>query len=312
MDCTVIGDIFFDIIVQKNALFSNMVKGGVSYADSIQILHGGMGNVAAGIAHLGGTSNFIGKSGNDELGLLYRNCLTESNVHTNIFLDSDNPTGLCISLVDDKSERSLLVHRGANDYLNISEIENCTNEIIKSKYMFVSGFSLVDSSLRKSILTAIDIAKSGNVKIIFDPGAYNIITKYKEHVKKVLSMSDIFVPNFDEARCITDSNIIDDILLKLGDMVSIVALKLGRQGCIIKKNHKIIKSKGLKVNCIDTTGAGDAFVAALIFGLSSNYPINKIVELANWYASYNVQKLGARNFPNKTQIYSYVESCLKI
>jgi len=68
-----------------------------------------------------------------------------------------------------------------------------------------------------------------------------------------------------------------------------------------------VKVPAFKAKCIDSTGAGDAFAAALIFGLANNFPLKNVGQLANWFASQVTTRIGARNFPSTTEIRSFVK-----
>ena len=138
-DCVVIGDVFTDIVVQLNDNYEQFCRGGTSYCSFAKAVPGGGGNVAVGLSSIGGTTAFIGKAGQDFLGKLYLQDLTENRVVTRVFLDKCSPTGLIVALVEKMPQRSFLVFRGANDNLSPDEIEKAANFIEKSKYLYFSG-----------------------------------------------------------------------------------------------------------------------------------------------------------------------------
>jgi len=72
------------------------------------------------------------------------------------------------------------------------------------------------------------------------------------------------------------------------------------------KENEVLEIVGNKVNPLDTTGAGDAFTAALIYGLVKNLPYKTIGKLANWFAAQTVKGIGARAFPSKIGIERYL------
>jgi len=80
---------------------------------------------------------------------------------------------------------------------------------------------------------------------------------------------------------------------------------MGKEGCMIITSKKRFRCQGNKVSCVDSTGAGDAFVSALIYGLTKDFSLETTARLANWYASCNTQKLGPRSFPGKDEIRNY-------
>jgi sugar/nucleoside kinase (ribokinase family) len=311
MDCIVVGDIFFDIMIRGNPFELGLVCGGTSYNNSITIKPGGAGNVATGLSRLGGTAQFIGKAGKDTLGIFYQNNLIKEGVKTKLIFDNFNPTGILISFVDRKGERSFLVSRGANDFLLPKEIEQCSNYIVKSKYLFISGYSVVNHPQREAILKAIDIAKSGDVKVVFDPSAHNLIKQKRAVFENIVNLCDIITLNLEEAKALTKCTRIQELVKLLSERVPLVALRMGEQGCVLVTPNRTLKCPGNKANCVDSTGAGDAFASALIFGLTNGFRLETTVRLANWYASYNIKKLGPRVFPSKAEIRKYLSKITK-
>jgi len=308
MDCTVVGDIFFDVMVKRDPSRLGLIRGGTSYSEPIIIEAGGTGNVAIGLSKLGGKVQFIGKAGNDVLGGFYKNDLIGEGVKAEVVFDKFHSTGIIITFVDNKAERSFLISRGANDFLLPEDVEQYENDITKSKYIFISGYSFVNLPQRKAILKAVEIARSHDVKVIFDPGSHNLIRQKRTIFKKFTNLCDVIVPNVEEARALANCDRIEEVARHLSKRVPLVALKMGKEGCMIITPNKRLKCKGNMVNCVDSTGAGDAFASALIFGLTKDFPLELTARLANWYASCNIQNLGPRSFPSKDEIRNYFSS----
>lgn len=308
MDCTVIGDIFFDVMIRKDPSKLGLTRGGTSYSGPIIMQPGGSGNVAIGLSKLGGEAQFIGKAGKDVLGSFYQNDLIGENVRTKVLFDNSHSTGIIITFVDNKAERSFLISRGANDFLLPEEVKQYENDITRSKYLFISGYSLVNLPQREAILKAVEIAKSNDVKVIFDPGSHNLIRQKRTTFKRLVNLCDVIVPNFEEARALTNCDRVEDVARHLSKRVPLIALKMGKEGCMIITPNKRLKCKSNMVDCVDSTGAGDAFASAVIYGLTKDFPLELTARLANWYASCNVQKLGPRSFPSKDEIRNYFSS----
>lgn len=301
--CTVLGDVLWDVVISTE--YAQPVYGGTRYCHFAGIFPGGMGNVATALSRLGGRVGFIGKAGKDWLGELYLKDLKRNNISSRVYLDDQLPTGLVVVFVDEKGERSFLVSRGANDNLLPSEVEKA-GLIDKSSYIYLSGLSLVSLPQRDAILRAGELAKRQGVKIIFDPGAHNLIVSEHEAFSKLFNLSDVICANLEEARAITGKAKIEDIIAQASDRFQLAALKLGSEGCILVNKNKIVKVPGYKVKRVDTTGAGDAFTAALIYGLSKGLTLEMIGRLANWFAAQVVKGYGARNLPAKARIKRFL------
>jgi len=307
-DCTVVGDVFTDVIVQIHGNCEQFFRGGTSYCSFAKAVPGGSGNVAVGLSTIGGATAFVGKAGHDFFGNLYVQNLEEKGVVSKIFLDKHSPTGLIIALVEDGKQRSFLVFRGANDKLAPDEIEKATSLIKRSNYIYFSGYSLVNDPQRNAIFRAVSLAKKFKTKIVFDPGASNLVKSEKRLFTELSGLCDVFSPNMDEARAITNATSVDDVVSRLRKKIPFTALKCDENGCILINKEGAVRVPSYNVRCVDPTGAGDAFTAAVIYGLSRGLPLQIIGQLANWFAAEVVAGIGPRSFPGKSKINRFLES----
>ena len=307
-DCTVVGDIAFDVILQKKSWKNGFPQGGISYLDYATLVPGGSGNIAVGMSLLGLRIAFIGKAGKDMLGKIYADDLESNDVTAKIFFDKSLPTGIVIALTECEGERSFQVFRGANDKLAAEDIESAKQLIENSKYLYICGYSLVSSDQQNAILNAVNIAKYSHTQVAFDPGAYNLIDSRRQLFQRLLTLSDLFCPNLREALVITNTGTLDAALQRLKECTKLTALKLGKEGSVIVCGDETIKTPASKVRVVDTVGAGDAFMAAVVYGLTHDLPLNLTAHLANWYAAQTITSCGARSYPSERKIHSFVKS----
>ena len=281
MSVTVIGDAFIDIIVPVQS-----VKPGETHHRKVITLCGGTANVAVQIAKLGEESKFVGKVGNDVFGKYFRQKLKINRVKDLTFLDDENPTGLCTSLVYDNGERAMVANRGANDYLEKEAVIGCIDEITDSKIVCFSGYSLLSRRNAESVLYAIEKCRKQNCEIYFNPGAPNLIKEdFKEIVYKYV---DVLILNEEEAKKMTKKDKIGEVLKSLNNMVDTAVITTGGCGCIISnisKEDKYIHIETEKLNVLDTTGAGDAFSAGFIIGKLRNMKDVECARLGNEVAA---------------------------
>ena len=257
MNITVIGDAFIDIVVPIYG-----IKPGETYYKNISVSCGGTANVAVQVARLGEQAKFLGRVGNDALGSYFKKNLKDNCVADFTFSDSDHSTGLCISLLYEEGERTLVASRGANDYLTKSELKSELGEILKSKIVYFSGYSLLNNS--EAVLYAMTECRK-SCEIWFNPGAPNII---KDSFKEVIhNLVNVLILNLDEAKSITKRDDIGEIVAELGKAVSLSIITLGKEGCIVTKGKEWIQVPlSNLIQDADITGAGDAFAAGFIVG----------------------------------------------
>ena len=220
------------------------------------------------------------------------------------------PTGIAIVQTDQRGERSFRVFRGSNNRLTSKEIESSESFIRSSRYLYVCGYSLVSSDQRNAILRAVEIAKKYGVAIVFDPGAYNLILTNPQLFQNLLTSSDIFCPNSKEAQAITNTETLPEAVESLRNRgpTRLTAIKLGDQGSVLVEGKETVRTKVFKVRPVDTTGAGDAFVAAVVYGLVKKLPLNLTASVANWYAAQLVTSYGARSYPAKDKILAFLKN----
>lgn len=309
LDCVVIGDVVWDIIID-NCSIDAIPEGGVVYTKEATITPGGSGNVACGLAFLGGKAVFIGKSGEDILGELYEKNLEEHGVKCKIFRDKTTKTGFAIVFLGKNQQRTFIVYRGANNHLSCDEIKKLDSVIEKAKYFYFSGFSLANDPQKSAILEAVNMAKKTELKIVFDPGAYNLVRNNRKFFLKILEKCDVLSLNTKEAEALTNKKGLNNIIGVLREFVPLVALKRGAKGAVIITPNIVFKVSAYHVESLDTTGAGDAFVAALIYGLIQEFPLKKTGIFANWFSSELIRNFGPRSFPSKSRVNSFLSQLI--
>ena len=257
MAITVIGDALIDIVVPIHS-----VKPGETYHRNVSIACGGTANVAIQIAKLGEEAKFLGKVGNDALGTYFVENLEKNKVEALMLYDDKHPTGLCVSLVYEDGERSMVANRGANDNWTKDGVNAYLDRIVKSRFAYFSGYSLADNS--DTILYLMEKC-CGNGEVWFNPGASNIIRD--SFIRIIHDFVDVLVLNLDEARSITKRSAIEGIIAELGKIVGLAAITLGEAGCIVSTGKEWIQvPQDNLIENVDTTGAGDAFSAGFMVG----------------------------------------------
>jgi ribokinase len=144
-------------------------------------------------------------------------------------------------------------------------------------------------------------AKEYGLKTIVDPAPARDIND-----DSFWKLIDYLLPNEIEIKEITKSNnILDGILTLKSKGVKEVIVKLGKHGACYETKRKLALVPSIlpEKTVVDTTGAGDCFVAGFLYGLIQETEIKKAIMFANIVASYSIQKKGAAiSFPRKSEI----------
>lgn len=143
--------------------------------------------------------------------------------------------------------------------------------------------------------------------------AKKIIEKYKNAIKVIDAGNDRFEVKDLSKKCnyvvcskefmqkvsginINNLSNIKDAFNKLEDMFNTnIIVTLESDGCAYKKDNKIVVIPTLQVEAKDTTGAGDIFHGAFVYGLTQNWDLEKCLKIANIAGSLSVTKYGGRN-----------------
>ncbi|GAB6189997.1 carbohydrate kinase [Marinitoga arctica] len=286
-----IGELLIDFIcLDKN---KNIVEG----KNFEKKAGGAPGNVAAVVSILGGKSSILGNVGNDPFGSFLVNEMKKYNVDTSLItFDNDlNTTLAFVSLMDD-GERDFVFFRGADSNLEMPSIEVLKEYDI---FHFGSATAFLGNELEKNYINIFEFAVENKKFISFDMNYRKDLWEKTEKLislsKKIIKYSHFVKFSEEELKLFSNKDNIEESIKyvhKIG--AKIVAVTLGKEGSIISDGNEIRKIDSIKVNAIDSTGAGDAFVGAFLYKLSKGEKdYFKIARFANGIGALVCTKKGA-------------------
>ncbi|MGG3925618.1 carbohydrate kinase [Metabacillus fastidiosus] len=232
---------------------------------------GAPANVAVGGALLGMNSAFIGKVGQDVLGVFLQQTLKDYGVDvSSLSLTKDYRTGLVFVTLDKLGERSFsfYIEESADLFLEESEINE---KLFKENKIFHFGtISLLKDPVQSATKKAVLYAKENDMIVSFDPNVRLSLWKDEEVLKETIFMmmkeTDILKISDEELFFLTgssDINIIEKWMEQYD--LSLVFLTKGEEGSMVFTKSGFAHVHALKIKTVDTTGAGDAFVSALLY-----------------------------------------------
>jgi sugar/nucleoside kinase (ribokinase family) len=129
-------------------------------------------------------------------------------------------------------------------------------------------------------------------------------------IEPCLPHLDIFMPSIEEARAITGESDPDAILDRLsGHPIGILGVKLGAEGCALRVEGKAVRFPAYAVDVVDGSGAGDAFMAGLLYGVLQGWPITRSACFANATAAHCIQAIGcSAGVPSAEQVTRFLGS----
>jgi len=297
-DVCVIGDLVVDYIIRIPQLPVN--PGECIRAKKAYKTPGGSANFLITASRLGLQVTVLDVVGDDEEGEIILNTLKREGVHTEgIKLIKNTKTTHVLILIDDTGNHAFVGILGVR--LDLSVVDE---EIIsKSKYLYVSCYSMLSPKEIKATVKAVEIAHKNGVRVFFDPGP--LCDKVPTHIlMDIISQSYIVSPNDNEAERIANTHNLKDAARKLLNMgAKIVIIKMGSRGALLAYDNILKELPTIDVRVVDTTGAGDSFNAGLLYGLIKGLTLEEAVTLANVMGAIKVQKLGTgENMPTLREL----------
>ena len=275
----------------NNDLVSYMKRmprpGETVHGDTFVTGAGGKGsNQAVAAARLGADVTFIGRLGKDVFAnLAYEIWDAEGVNHEFVVQDEQHATGVAPIFVDSAGENMIVVVLGANSRVQSSDIDAARERIAAADVL------VVQLEINYDMVTyALQVAKEVGITTILNPAPAASLSK------ETIELADYLTPNETELESLSGGPITDVIdaaqsLMTRDDQTVIVTM--GAQGAqIVSKNRNALLPT-FKVNVVDTTGAGDAFNAALAVALAEGKALEDAVRFANATAALCVTKAGA-------------------
>ncbi len=255
------------------------IKGGHAVVRSTHKMPGGAGcNVAHNIAKLNVKSMIYTTLGRDEDAEFFiRN--TSAKVIANYTHDL---TGRVDIFVDKTGERTFFVHPNAagRPYVDVKPGE----------YLYLDPFPSDES-----FEIQLNIAKNADSFVILNPGFPYVSLGFKK-LSEILEYVDLLILSEFEFKYLGVS--VKDVL----KFVDYLVITQGAKGSRCYTKSKSFKAEAFKAKPIDTTGAGDAFAAGFIYCFMNEFPLDVCLKIGNFCGAYNVERIGARNFPSIDEI----------
>lgn len=258
-------------------------------------------NVAAAIAALGGKVELAAKVGNDPFGKHLIEVMQSFGVSTKWMLQDEHnfTTFAFVSLMED-GERDFIFNRGADGQLNREEVEEINLDDFRIIH-FGSATAFLPGPLQIAYEGLLQRALQKNKFISFDPNYRHLL--FKNNIQTFIDQSwnflescNFFKVSDEEAILITGAATLNDAVKILRKKTNAVfTVTLGKEGTMLGISNETVIIPSIQVKVADTTGAGDAFVGAVLYQLSTLQKDLDNISFDNWKNIIsNANKAGAR------------------
>lgn len=253
---------------------------------------GSAANTIVGIADMGGTAAYACKTGEDAFGRRYLEEMEELGIRIEI-PQASGQTGTCVVLITPDAQRTMLTHLGISSTLAATDLVE--SEIAKARYLYVEGYLFAGDSTRAAALKAIELAVAHDVKValtVSDPFLIDICRE--QFLELIEGPVDLLFCNEQEARSLTGLDDPIDCAQAIHRHCANVALTLGARGSIIMHEGETFPIEGVRVEAVDTTGAGDMYAAGVLYGITNGLSWQQAGHLGSHAAARVVSQMGAR------------------
>ncbi|MEM5016426.1 aminoimidazole riboside kinase [Metabacillus indicus] len=234
---------------------------------------GAPANVAVGLARLGAPSSFLGKVGDDVLGTFLKETLQSFGVNTDhMLLTKEAKTGAVFITLAEGGERSFdfYIDPSADRFLHEENLD--VSLFAESKILHYGSISMISGPSKSATVKAVELARENGMIVSYDPNLRLSLWENEETAKEtILSMfgkADLIKISEEELEFLTGESDIEKGVEKLSAYhIPLLFITMGSEGSYAFTKNGAVKIDAMRVNAVDTTGAGDAFVSGILYQL---------------------------------------------
>ncbi|KAG6406100.1 hypothetical protein SASPL_133697 [Salvia splendens] len=283
---------------------------GVSLAEAPGFLKapgGAPANVAIAVTRLGGNAAFIGKLGDDEFGHMLVGILKKNGVSTaGVNLDKGARTALAFVTLRADGEREFMFYRNPSADMLLTPDELNLDLIKSAKVFHYGSISLIVEPCRSAHLKAMEVAREAGALLSYDPNLrlplWASAEEARTQIMSIWDKADVIKVSDEELSFLVQTDVVDDAaaMSLYHDKLKLLLVTLGAKGCRYYTKHFRGTIDGFRVDTVDTTGAGDSYVGALLCKIVDDQSIiedeeklKKVLAYANACGAITTTKKGA-------------------
>ena len=265
---------------------------------------GSVANTIAGFAILGGSASYIGRVQNDQLGEIFVHDMRSLGVDVRTLPVADGaPTARSHILIDPDGQRTMQTYLGACTELGVSDV---TEETVGTpKVILLEGYVWDIPEGPALAAEAIRIAKQNGSAVALSLSDSYCVERHRDAFAKVVRDDvDMVFADDDEVMALYEVDKFEDVLSAIDGSDKLFVMTRSEKGSVIVAGAtKIVQEANAIEQLIDTTGAGDAYAAAFLYGWANDKSLAECARLGTHVATSVIQQLGARIETNVLESY---------
>lgn len=240
-------------------------------------------------------SSFIGKIGDDELGLLFKSDQEQYGVNT-MLLKSEHSSGRSMVFVSGgNAERTFAVYLGAA--LDLVPEDLKPEYFEGHDYFHIEGYLVQNQAL---IRKAVELAHDAGCIISLDMASYNVVESNNAFLHDIIDRYvDIVFANETEAKAFTKLPDPKKSLEEISTHCKIAVVKVGKDGSWVRSGDEEYQIPAWPAEPVDATGAGDTYAAGFLYGHSLGMPLKVCGEIGSIIAAKVVEVIGTKMDVNR-------------
>jgi sugar/nucleoside kinase (ribokinase family) len=238
---------------------------------------------------LGIETGFIGTVGRDAMGDFFRDDLLQAGIRP-LLSESPSDTGRSQALVTPDGERTMATYLGAAVELSADRLKS---ELFDGyAHLHLEGYLVLNQDLVES---ALDLARQHNMTVSLDLASFNVVEENLDFLHRITRDAiQIVFANEEEARAFTGVSDPGRALDQLSVLCDTAVVKIGEKGSLIRQGGRTTRVEPLKVDCLDTTGAGDLYAAGFLYGFVHGFEVEKSGNIGSLLAGKVIEVPGAK------------------
>lgn len=254
---------------------------------------GSAANSMIALAQFGGKGFYSCKVANDEDGVHYKQEMDALGVDTNLGELPEGTTGKCLVMITPDAERTMNTYLGITENLSVDEIDE--EALSQAKYIYIEGYLVSSPTGIVAIKKVKELARKYGVKISYtfsDPAMVKFFNAQSHEA--VAGGIDLLFANEEEARTFTGQTNAEEAFETLKQYAKQFVMTRSEKGAWIFDGEKKLEIAGHDVKAIDTTGAGDLFAGAFLYGMTNGLTPQEAGDLASLSSAKVVTQFGPR------------------
>ena len=256
---------------------------------------GSVANTIAGIANLGGEAAYIGRVADDQLGGIFVHDMQSLGVDVRLPPSPDGaPTSRSFVLISPDGQRTMQTYLGACLELSTTDISATT--VGEAGLILLEGYVWDTPHGQEAVELAMDIADAKGAQVAISLSDDQCVLRHNAaFLDAVRNRVAIVFANEEEIQALLEADSFDDAVSEAAGIDTLFALTRSEHGSVIVDRSETIVQEAIPVDrVIDATGAGDAYSAAFLYGLTSGQTLAECARLASHCAAAVIQQVGAR------------------